>query len=72
MNVLSGKREITAEKKDGKLQNAYKILSGVGDRPDSAESNIAMAQTYIQQHDGLIEVDSRPGRSDFRVLIPLP
>ena len=25
---------------------------------------------FIQQHDGIIEVDSRPGRTDFRILIP--
>ncbi|HRN76760.1 nitrogen regulation protein NR(II) [Ottowia sp.] len=33
---------------------------------------LTLAQTYVQQHDGLIEVDSQPGRTDFRILLPLP
>ena len=32
---------------------------------------LTLAQTFIQQHDGMIEADSRPGRTTFRVLIPL-
>ncbi len=33
---------------------------------------LTLAQTYIQQHDGVIELDSRSGRTEFRILIPLP
>ena len=32
---------------------------------------LTLAQTLIQQHDGMIEADSRPGRTNFRILIPL-
>ncbi|MGZ9076585.1 MAG: ATP-binding protein, partial [Burkholderiaceae bacterium] len=32
---------------------------------------LTLAQTFIQQHDGMIEADSRPGRTNFRILIPL-
>ena len=32
---------------------------------------LTLAQTFIQQHDGMIESDSRPGRTNFRILIPL-
>jgi two-component system nitrogen regulation sensor histidine kinase GlnL len=32
---------------------------------------LTLAQTFIQQHDGMIEADSRPGRTSFRILIPL-
>lgn len=32
---------------------------------------LTLAQTFIQQHDGTIEVESRPGRTTFRILIPL-
>jgi two-component system, NtrC family, nitrogen regulation sensor histidine kinase GlnL len=32
---------------------------------------LTLAQTFIQQHDGMIEADSRPGRTHFRILIPL-
>lgn len=33
---------------------------------------LTLAQTFIQQHDGMIEADSRPGRTSFRILVPLP
>ncbi len=32
---------------------------------------LTLAQTLIQQHEGMIESDSRPGRTNFRILIPL-
>ena len=33
---------------------------------------LTLAQTFVQQHHGLIECDSVPGRTDFKLLIPLP
>lgn len=33
---------------------------------------LTLAQTFVQQHQGLIECDSEPGRTDFKILIPLP
>ncbi len=33
---------------------------------------LTLAQTFVQQHHGLIECDSVPGRTDFKILIPLP
>ncbi|OJX08616.1 MAG: PAS domain-containing sensor histidine kinase [Burkholderiales bacterium 70-64] len=33
---------------------------------------LTLAQTFVQQHGGLIECESRPGRTDFRILLPLP
>lgn len=47
----------------------FPLVSG---RESGTGLGLTLAQTFIQQHDGLIEVDSRPGRSDFRILIPLP
>ena len=47
----------------------YPLVSG---RDDGTGLGLTLAQNYIQQHDGIIEVDSRPGRTDFRILIPLP
>ena len=47
----------------------YPLVSG---REDGTGLGLTLAQTFIQQHDGIIEVDSRPGRTDFRILIPLP
>jgi len=31
-----------------------------------------LAQTFIQQHSGVIECESEPGKTDFMILIPLP
>jgi two-component system, NtrC family, nitrogen regulation sensor histidine kinase GlnL len=47
----------------------FPLVSG---RDTGTGLGLTLAQTFIQQHDGLIEADSRPGRSDFRILIPLP
>lgn len=33
---------------------------------------LPLAQTFVQRHHGLIECESMPGRTDFRILIPLP
>ena len=33
---------------------------------------LTLAQTFVQQHHGFIECDSAPGRTDFKLLIPLP
>ena len=33
---------------------------------------LTLAHTFVQQHQGLIECDSAPGRTHFKILIPLP
>jgi two-component system nitrogen regulation sensor histidine kinase GlnL len=33
---------------------------------------LTLAQTFVQQHGGVIGCESRPGRTDFRILLPLP
>jgi two-component system, NtrC family, nitrogen regulation sensor histidine kinase GlnL len=33
---------------------------------------LTLAQTFVQQHQGTIECDSVPGRTVFKILIPLP
>ena len=33
---------------------------------------LTLAQTFVQQHHGLIECDSVPGDTDFKILLPLP
>jgi two-component system, NtrC family, nitrogen regulation sensor histidine kinase GlnL len=47
----------------------FPLVSG---RDAGTGLGLTLAQTFIQQHDGMIEVDSRSGRTDFRILIPLP
>eukprot|EP01133_Synstelium_polycarpum_P023356 gene23356-28003_t len=33
---------------------------------------LTLAQTFVQQHLGVIECESRPGYTDFRIVLPLP
>ena len=47
----------------------YPLVSG---RVGGSGLGLTLAQTFVQQHHGLIEVDSVPGRTDFKILIPLP
>ncbi|MDO5290680.1 MAG: nitrogen regulation protein NR(II) [Pseudomonadota bacterium] len=43
----------------------------VSGRDGGSGLGLTLAQTFVQQHHGLIELDSVPGRTDFRILIPL-
>ena len=47
----------------------YPLVSG---REGGSGLGLTLAQTFVQQHHGLIECDSLPGRTDFKILIPLP
>jgi two-component system nitrogen regulation sensor histidine kinase GlnL len=47
----------------------YPLVSG---REGGSGLGLTLAQTFVQQHHGLIECDSVPGRTDFKILVPLP
>lgn len=47
----------------------YPLVSG---REGGSGLGLTLAQTFVQQHQGLIACDSEPGRTDFTILIPLP
>jgi len=47
----------------------YPLVSG---REGGSGLGLTLAQTFVQQHMGLVECESRPGLTDFRILIPLP
>ncbi|MEA5096910.1 MAG: nitrogen regulation protein NR(II) [Burkholderiaceae bacterium] len=47
----------------------YPLVSG---RDGGSGLGLTLAQTFIQQHLGVIECESRPGYTDFRIRIPLP
>lgn len=47
----------------------YPLVSG---RDGGSGLGLTLAQTFVQQHLGVIECESRPGCTDFRILIPLP
>ena len=46
----------------------YPLVSG---RDGGSGLGLTLAQSFVQQHHGMIEVDSVPGRTDFKILIPL-
>lgn len=47
----------------------FPLVSG---RDGGSGLGLTLAQTFVQQHHGLIECESVPGRTDFKILIPLP
>ncbi|MEO7851663.1 MAG: nitrogen regulation protein NR(II) [Rubrivivax sp.] len=47
----------------------HPLVSG---RDGGSGLGLTLAQTFVQQHMGTIECDSVPGRTDFKIFIPLP
>jgi len=46
----------------------HPLVSG---REGGSGIGLSLAQTYIQMHGGVIECESRPGNTEFRILLPL-
>ncbi len=46
----------------------YPLVSG---RAEGSGLGLTLAQSFIQQHHGSIDVDSRPGRTCFTVMLPI-
>lgn len=44
----------------------------VSGRDGGSGLGLTLAQTFVQQHHGLIACESQPGQTDFKLLIPLP
>lgn len=53
---------------DNRERIFYPLVSG---RDGGSGLGLTLAQTFVQQHEGLIECESRPGCTDFRILLPL-
>ncbi len=49
-------------------QMFFPLVSG---RAGGSGLGLTLAQNFIQQHHGTIDVDSRPGRTCFTVMLPL-
>ncbi|WP_372526497.1 nitrogen regulation protein NR(II) [Piscinibacter sp.] len=47
----------------------YPLVSG---RDGGSGLGLTLAQTFVQQHQGMIECESVPGKTSFRIVIPLP
>ena len=47
----------------------YPLVSG---RDGGSGLGLTLAQTFVQQHQGMIECDSVPGKTTFKIVIPLP
>lgn len=46
----------------------YPLVSG---RDGGSGLGLSLAQSFIEQHQGMIDVDSRPGRTCFTILLPI-
>ena len=46
----------------------YPLVSG---REGGSGLGLTLAQTFVQRHHGAIEVESQPGRTSFRIVLPL-
>jgi two-component system nitrogen regulation sensor histidine kinase GlnL len=47
----------------------YPLVSG---RAGGSGLGLTLAQTFVQQHQGIIECESEPGRTIFKIVMPLP
>jgi two-component system nitrogen regulation sensor histidine kinase GlnL len=47
------------------------FLPLVSGRDGGSGLGLTLAQAYVQQNDGAIDFDSRPGRTEFRILLPI-
>ena len=47
----------------------FPLVSG---REGGSGLGLTLAQTFVQQHHGTIDCDSRPGQTLFKIMIPLP
>jgi two-component system nitrogen regulation sensor histidine kinase GlnL len=47
----------------------YPLVSG---RDGGSGLGLTLAQTFVQQHQGVIECASEPGQTIFKIVIPLP
>ncbi len=47
----------------------YPLVSG---REGGSGLGLTLAQTFVQQHRGTVEFESEPGKTIFKILIPLP
>jgi two-component system, NtrC family, nitrogen regulation sensor histidine kinase GlnL len=47
----------------------YPLVSG---RDGGSGLGLTLAQTFVQQHQGTIDCESEPGRTNFKIVIPLP
>jgi len=46
----------------------HPLVSG---REGGSGLGLTLAQAYVQQNEGAVEFDSRPGRTEFRILLPI-
>jgi len=65
LQVVDDGPGIPAEIRD---QIFYPLVSG---REGGTGLGLTLAQTFVQQHQGVVECDSQPGRTGFRIVLPL-
>ncbi|MGC8701498.1 MAG: nitrogen regulation protein NR(II) [Thiomonas sp.] len=66
LHIVDNGPGVPAELKD---RIFFPLISG---REGGSGLGLTLAQTFVQQHQGTIECDSQPGKTEFRITIPLP
>ena len=70
LRVVDNGAGIPSDERDNVFRRLYRMDKS---RTTSGSGlGLTLAQTFVQQHHGLVECDSVPGRTDFKILIPLP
>ncbi|MFP5344855.1 MAG: ATP-binding protein, partial [Gammaproteobacteria bacterium] len=68
ISVIDQGPGIPAEARERVWERFYRVL---GSEQTGSGLGLSIAQTLVNQHDGLIECTSRPGDTVFTVLLPL-
>ena len=48
-----------------------RAVACVSGREGGSGLGLSLAQSFVEQHQGMIEIDSRPGRTCFTILLPI-
>ncbi|TMG77055.1 MAG: PAS domain-containing protein [Betaproteobacteria bacterium] len=64
-------RQITILRQRHKLALELQVIDDGPGVPAEIQLGLSLAQTFVQYHQGVVEFESRPGRTIFRILLPL-
>ena len=54
------------------LRSAQNSDGGYSGREGGSGLGLTLARTFVQQHQGTVECESEPGKTVFKIVLPLP